>query len=171
MKQLKQDLKNGMSKNEVFKSFQNRNENINKAIRYLSSIPDTFYAKKYSLANYILIGIYSTVTVPILLIRLLASGFSFMVIDLIIYILITYFLFKKKSWIYLALALLMLKSSTAVLTPYLKEPTSLGLLFLLVYFFILVFSLILKIKLFPKQDLFNLKKDENGILIFNHTNE
>jgi len=169
MKQLKIDLKEGLSKDQVLESFMERNpQNRNKAISYLSSTPDTFYAKKYSLANSVLIGIYSVVTVPVLLIRLLTSGFSSMVVDLTVYFLITYFIFKKNALSYIVLATIMIWSSGPVIVAYLKEPTTIGLLFLLAYSCILVYAFIIKIKLFPKQNLFNLKKDKNGILIFSH---
>ena len=170
MKKLKIDLKEGLSKDQVLESFMERDpQNRNKAISYLSSIPDIPNARKYSFANNILIGVYSIVDISIMLMKFITSGFSSIVIDLMVYTFITYFLFKKKAFAYIFLAILMVYYSRDVLIPYLKEPTTIGLLFLLTYIFILGFSLVLKIKLFPKQNLFNLKKDKKGELIFSHT--
>ena len=171
MKQLKIDLKEGLSKDQALKNCMERDsQNRNKAISYLASIPDITNAQKYSFANNILIGIYSIVDLSIILMKLITAGFSFIVIDLIVYIFITYFLFKKKAFAYIFLGTLMVYYSRAVLVPYLKEPTTIGLLFLLTYVFILIYALVLKMKLFPNQNLFNLKKDKKGTLIFNHTN-
>jgi hypothetical protein len=170
MKQLKKDLKNGKSKNEVLKDFQERgNENITKAVMYLNSIPDELIAKKYALANNILLGLYSIVSILILAVTFAQTKSSFILIDVAVFITMAFFIAKKKAWAYLVLAFLMVRSILNVLKPYLAEPTTGGLVMMSIFAFIFIFALVLKVKLFPKQNFLNTKKDENGSLIFNHS--
>ncbi|MGR5149990.1 hypothetical protein ACQKP8_26020 [Photobacterium alginatilyticum] len=58
MRTLKQDIKDGLRKEEAFDNVKLRGGNLQKASRYLAKLPDSSYADKYNLANNLLIFLY-----------------------------------------------------------------------------------------------------------------
>jgi len=175
MKQLKKDIKAGMSKDDAFKSLKNRGGKAKQASAYLARLSEPSLVQKYSKANYTLIIAYGLITfVSILAVLPQLSSFSvggilsILALDLLIFGFIAYMVYKGQAYGYIIVAVFMAKGCLGLIGGYQNEPTTIGLVFLAINIAILVFAVTLKGKLFPKQNFFNLKKDESGNYIFNH---
>jgi hypothetical protein len=177
MKELKQDIKNGMNKNDAFESFKNREredvKKIKKASSYLAITPDAKILQRYSKANFFLMTIYALISTLTLLasvahasslplsVLLLALAF-----DIGIVVVILYLLYKGNALAYLVLSFFMIRAVIKSIELYFNDPSIAAIVFLGIYIFIITFAIYLKLKLFPQQNLFNSKKDKEGNYIF-----
>lgn len=177
MKELKQDIKKGMSKNEAFENFKNREsgntKKIKKASSYLANIPASIILKKYSKKNYILMTIYAFISILSLLASLTqATSLSLSIllplfaIDIGVVAVILFFLYKGNALAYFILSFFMIRALIKSVEIYLNEPSLAIIIFLGIYTFIIIFAIYLKLKLFPQQNLFNSRKDKDGNFIF-----
>ncbi|MDD5051431.1 MAG: hypothetical protein PHO27_01720 [Sulfuricurvum sp.] len=170
MKQLKKDIKTGMNKDVAFTKFVFRKGDQKKGSRVLALFPEPKYAEKYAKENKILIIIYGLLSLfallglsvqfahlpPLWLLFLLTIGF-------LLPALVLYLLYKKNAGAYMFLAFLLVKGILDLLR---QNDHSIILIGILVNLGLLIFVVILKQKLFPYQNFFNTKKDENGLYIY-----
>lgn len=177
MKVLKLDIKNGMSKNDVFESFKNREgenvKKIKKASSYLAITPDVKILQRYSKANYFLMTIYALISILTLLASVayasslpLSILLPALALDIGIVVTILYFLYKGNALAYLVLSFFMIRALIKSSELYFNDPSIAANIFLGIYIFIIIFAIYLKLKLFPQQNLFNSKKDKDGNFIF-----
>ena len=172
MRTLKQDIKDGLTKEKAFDNVKVRGGNLKKASRYLARLPDSSYADKYNLANYLLIFLYLSwegfgllyfdftgLELPIGLIMLVIA------IGLFPHVIVTYLLLKKNANGYIFLSFLYCYSIFKMFGVYHEDPMSTLICAVIVVSF-LILAVTLKGKLFPYQNFFNTKKDDNGYFIF-----
>jgi len=172
MRTLRQDIKDGLRKEEAFDNVKVRGGNFKKASRYLARLPDSSYADKYNLANYLLIFLYLSwegfglfyfdftgLELPVgLIIFVIAIG-------LFPHVVVTYLLLKKNANGYIFLSFLYCYSISKMFGVYQEDPTS-TLICAVIVASLLIFTVTLKGKIFPYQNFFNIKKDDNGYFIF-----
>lgn len=173
MKQLKKDLKNGMSKDEAFTNLINRNGDQKQGSRILALYPEPQYAQKCNTANKILIIIYSLLSLFAilgLLINYIHLSFALLLflfaIGVLLPAVVIYLLYKKNAAAYIFLAFLLIKGMIDVFR---QKDQSIILVSIIINLILLIFVVILKYKLFPYQNFFNTKKDANGIYIYKYS--
>jgi hypothetical protein len=173
MKQLKKDLKNGMSKDEAFANLINRNGDQRQGSRILALYPEPQYAQKYNTANKILIIIYSLLSLFAilgLLINYIHLSFAILLflftIGALLPAVVIYLLYKKNAAAYIFLAFLLIKGMIDVFR---QKDQSIILVSIIINLILLIFVVILKYKLFPYQNFFNTKKDANGIYVYKYS--
>ena len=172
MRSLKQDIKDGLGKEEAFDNVKIRGGNLKKASRYLARLPDSSNTDKYNLANNVLIFLYlawegfgllffdfTKLELPVGLVVV------FFAIVLFPHVIVTYLLLKKNANGYMFLSFLYCYSITRMFDVYQEDPTS-TLICAVIVVSLLIFVVTLKGKLFPYQNFFNTKKDDNGHYIF-----
>jgi hypothetical protein len=170
MKQLKRDMKNGISKDVAFTKFVYRNGDQKKGSRVLALFPEPQYAEKYATANTVLISIYGLLTcfgllgLSVQFIHLPLGWFLFLLtIGLLLPALVLYLLYKKNAGAYIFLAFLLVKGIFDLLRQTDQTTLFMGIA---INMGLLLFVVILKQKMFPYQNFFNTKKDTSGLYIY-----
>lgn len=180
MKQLKDDIKSGMSKEEAFESYKQRGgDNTKKASTYLSYRPDPQLLKKYSIANYVLIFLFSLRTLAIaftsigMLINSSYLGVLIPVflIELGLYIAVLFFLFRGIAGAYFAVIILTMNPLIKSIGAFLNETSMATVAPMVITASVIVLAIYIKLKLFPFQSFLHGKKDSDGNRIFNSTEQ
>ena len=172
MKAVKKQLSAGLGKNEIFEKASVDGLNLKKVSKYLAMFPDSDESLKYNKANNILIGIYSILVI----IGLLGSASMFssippaglvavLLFALLIPAAVIYSIYKKQSIGYLILCFFLFKGILDSFKGYEAEPTSV-LIGVSINAALIIFIVILKNKLFPHQNFFNTKKDNDGFSVY-----
>lgn len=172
MKELRKDIKNGISKDEAFKNYLNRGGDAKKGSRYLSYIPEGQFADKYLIANNMLLSVYGVLSV-MGLVALLPQLLSLPPVGIIIVLLIgllipgviLYLIYKKNAVGYFILAFFCLKGIVDSFRVYQEDPGSVWV-GVTINLILLIFVVILKKKIFPYQNFLNVKKNENGHYLY-----
>ena len=174
MRELKADIKSGLSKDRAFASFKRRGGDAKRGARYLAILSEPAYAEKYVLANNFLIAIYLILLItglsgqlPQLLAQPPASALFALAASMLLPVLVLYFLYKKNAIGYWVLALF---SAKGVLDSFAAHKegtdfTGVGIA-IAINLLLLVFAVSLKNKIFPYQSFFNTKKDKDGHCIY-----
>ncbi|MDD3598032.1 hypothetical protein [Sulfuricurvum sp.] len=173
MQQLKRDIKSGMSKEEAFDSYKQRGgENTKRASMYLAYRSDPQLLKKYSIANYVLIFLFSlrTLTIALTGLTALASlpywGVPVLIIELGLYIAVLYFLWKGNAGAYFAVLILTLNPLMYSIGAFLNESSMATIASMIIFALVFVLAIYIKLKLFPFQSFLHTKKDVDGNSVF-----
>lgn len=172
MKIVKRLLKEGKNKKDVFKQATEEGFNPKKVSKYLAMYPDIEESEKYNGANNILIGIYS---IMVLLSMLGAASriselpqaviYGVVAFALLIPAAVIYCIYKKQAIGYLILCFFLLKGILDTLKEYEADPVGV-LVGVAISASLLIYVVVLKYKIFPHQNFFNTKKNNEGIAIF-----
>jgi hypothetical protein len=172
MKIVKRLFKEGENKESIFEKASAEGLNPKKVSKYLAMYPDTEESEKYNRANNILIGIYSV----LVLLGLLgaAQALAELPVGAILGVLafallipgaVIYCIYKKQSIGYLVLCFFLFKGILDSFKGY--EADHIGFwVGVAINVCLIVYVVILKNKLFPHQNFFNTKKNEEGVSIF-----
>jgi len=175
VKQLKKDIKNGLSKEKAFENYEKRaNADTKKASRYLAYIPDSQLLKKYSIPNYALIFIFGLLTAGIIIqslsVLFTSSNLYILlpvfIIELSLYVAILYLLIKGNAVAYLLVAFLTIRTLGKPIGNYLNEPNTATITPIVIIISMIILAIFIKLKLFPYQNLFHTKKDYLGNILF-----
>lgn len=145
---------------------------MDKVARYLASYPDKEESEKYDVANKIFIFIYafmvigSVLSLPSMFEEISPAGLLLaMSFVLLIPGVIVFLLYKKSAIGYLVLGFFLIRGLFQSFAEY-EAGDTVVMLELGVGAFMLAYVAFLKIKLFPYQNLFNMRKGEDGRVIF-----
>ncbi|WP_163932742.1 hypothetical protein [Paraferrimonas sp. SM1919] len=172
MKIVKRLLKEGENKASIFEKASAYGLNPKKVSKYLAMYPDSEESKKYNRANNILIGIYSVLfllgllgAVPILSELPVGAMLGVLAFALLIPSAVIYCIYKKQSIGYLILCFFLFKGIFDSFKGYEADPVGVWV-GAAINVCLIVYVVILKNKLFPHQNFFNTKKNDEGVSIF-----
>lgn len=172
MKIVERLLKEGENKNIIFEKASDEGLNPKKVSKYLAMYPDADDAEKYNKANNILIGIYSVFVLlgllgvaPMLSELSIAAILGVLAFALLIPGAVIYFIYKKQSIGYLIICFFLFKGILDSFKGFESDPTGV-LVGIIANTCLIVYVIILKNKLFPHQNFFNTRKNDEGIAIF-----
>ena len=172
MKIVKRLLKEGENKKTIFDQATEEGLNPKKVSKYLAMYPDKEESEKYNRANNILIGIYSVMVLLSMLgaVSMIselpqAAIYGVLAFALLIRAAIIYCIYKKQSIGYLLLCFFLFKGILDSFKEYQADPTGV-LVGIAISASLLIYVIVLKSKLFPYQNFFNTKKNNEGIAVF-----
>ncbi|MCP5346318.1 MAG: hypothetical protein R3F41_16970 [Gammaproteobacteria bacterium] len=172
IKTLREDLRKGLSKTQAFERLVDNDGDINKGAKILSLVPDREIAANLKLPNSLLISIYSFLVVlnfiglsP----QLMQLPTDVIIIALIVGLLLPvtsiYLLFRMNPIGYLLVAFLMFRATLESIV-LLQSNFLSGLVLMGIGAGVMVYAIVMKLKLFPFQNIFHTKKSTNGSRIF-----
>ena len=172
MKIVRRLLNEGENKKSIFEKALAEGLNPKKVSKYLAMYPDPEESEKYNRANNILLGICSLlVFLGVLSVMPLISELS---LDLILVVLafallvpgcVIFCIYDKRSIGYLVLCFFLFKGVLDSFVDY-EVGSAEFLVTVVLNASLLIYIVILKKKLFPHQNFFNTKKDDEGVTIF-----
>ena len=179
MKQLRKDLKSGMSKEVAYKSLIARDGNPKKGAQYLSLLPDRETFKELRRANIMLIGIWLLVVLSNLVgVLFVESGvlaqssetsytvlFIVLAIVLAIQLIPVFMLVTGHALGYFLLSFLIFRAILSNIENVPVDPIG-SWLTVGVLVGLFAYTLKMKLKMFPFQNLVHTKKYSNGYKIF-----
>lgn len=172
MKQLKKDIKNGVSKEEAFDRIKTRGSDVLKASRFLANIPDPDLADEYAGKNKILVYIYGFMVfiglltiIPKITSFNISIGIPLFLFTLLLPGVILYLLYKQRAVSYLLIVFISFKGIFDSLKDYSESP-AIVLIGITLNIFFIIYAIYLKNKTFPYQNFFNTKKNSDGYVIF-----
>lgn len=165
-------MKDGAPKVEIFSRASQEGMNLKKVAKYLAIYPDRDESERYHRANGILIGLYiAFIFFGLLGAAPLLSGLSlnWIIISIGIALLIpsalVYSIYKKQSFGYMVLCLLLVKGVLDMLKDY-QADQSAALVGVGINIALIFYVYTLKKKLFPYQNFLNTRKGDDGLVIF-----
>jgi len=172
VKIVKKLLSEGLSKQEVFEKASSDGLNLKKVAKQLSIYPDDRESNKYNKANNILIGLYSLI-VAIGLIGFIPMLTEFQAVGMVLVLsfallipgAIIYCIYKKQSLGYLILCFFLFKGVLDSFKGIETDPLAVWV-GVSINVCLIIYIVVLKNKLFPHQNFFNTKKDNNGFVVF-----
>ncbi|WP_332419115.1 hypothetical protein [Vibrio metschnikovii] len=172
MKIVKRLLKEGENKMSIFEKALAEGLNPKKVSKYLAMYPDAEESEKYNRANKILIGIYSVLVLlgllgaaPILSELPNGAILGVLAFALLIPVAVINCIYKKQSIGYLILCFFLFKGILDSFKGYEADPVGVWVGGA-INISLIIYVVILKNKLFPHQNFFNTKKNDEGVSIF-----
>ena len=177
MKFVKQLLKEGISKEEVYERAVDKGLDKKRVSTYLANFPDQDLAGKYKKLNLILVSLVSVwaclglLQAVLIMFKLpLLAGIMMMILVIAILTLIIYNVYTMKSMSYFILCFFAGKSilnSVGALRSFssIVEAIFIGLVMLL-SLTIIVLAVLLKKKVFPYQNFINSKQADDGTVLY-----
>ncbi|RVU85575.1 hypothetical protein EOL70_06390 [Leucothrix sargassi] len=172
MKIVKQFLKEGVNKKDIFEKAMDEGLNSKRVSKYLAKRPDVEEAKKYEKANYILIGIYAVTVllgllnvIPLFKELSLPAALGLLAFSLLIPAALIYAIFIKDPVGYFVLAFLFIRGVLLSFSNLEVDPVGAGI-DIAVSIGLVIYIVILKGKLFPYQSFFHTKKADDGTTVF-----
>ena len=172
MKIVKRLLKEGENKKSIFEKALAEGLNLKKVSKYLAMYPDSEESESYNKANNILIGVYSVLVLlgllgamPILSELPVGAILGVLAFALLIPGVVIYCIYKKQSIGYLMLCFFLFKGILDLFKGYESDPAGVWV-GVAINACLIVYVVILKNKLFPYQNFFNTKKNNEGFAIF-----